>query len=169
MDSFAWPGSCLRQLACVKSLRRAAILTLCSMAIACASPEQATRAQFQERLKTSAPLTYPELNQLVGYTLAAIGGRPIRVRQQGAIRTLDAQGRAEVLTVLGGGAPVSDAGLRKADNRTLRGIEGPGTPAHSELDAAQTLWIDVETFLPQRFELTYSLPGFGDYTYDIVW
>ena len=166
---FAWPGACLRQLACLKSLRRAAILTLCLMAIVCASPEQATRAQFQERLKTSAPLTYPELNQLVGYTLAAIGGRPIRVRDQGTIRTLDAQKRAEVLTVLDGGPPVSDAGLRDADNRALRGIEGPGTPVHSELDAAQTLWIDVETFLPHRFELTYSLPGFGDYAHDIAW
>jgi len=145
------------------------LIAVCLMAIACESPEQATRSQFQERLKTSAPLTYPELNQLVGYTLAAIGGRPIRVRDQGSIRVMDAQGRAEVLMVLGGGAPASDAGLRHADNRTLRGIEGPGTPVHSELDAAQTLWIDVETFLPQRFELTYSLPGFGDYAYDIAW
>ncbi len=145
------------------------LIAVCLMAIACGSPEEATRAKFQERLKSSAPLTYPEVNQLVSYTLAAIDGRPIRVRDQGTIRTLDAQRRAEVLTVLGGGAPVSDAGLRNADNRTLRGIEGPGTPARSELDAAQTLWIDVETFLPHRFELTYSLPGFGDYAYDIAW
>jgi hypothetical protein len=145
------------------------LIAVCLMAIACGSPEEATRAKFRERLKSSAPLTYPEVNQLVSYTLAAIDGRPIRVRDQGTIRTLDAQRRAEVLTVLGGGAPVSDAGLRNADNRTLRGIEGPGTPARSELDAAQTLWIDVETFLPHRFELTYSLPGFGDYAYDIAW
>jgi len=145
------------------------LIAVCLMAIACESPEEATRATFQERLETSAPLTYLEVNQLVSYTLAAIGGRPIRVRDQETIRTLDAQGRAEVLTVLGGGAPVSDAGRRNADNRTLRGIEGPGTPPHSELDATQTLWIDVETFLPQRFELTYSLPGFGDYAYDIAW
>lgn len=150
-------------------MRGAAFLIACLMAIACESPEEATRATFQERLKSSAPLTYPEVSQLVSYTLTAIGGRPIRVRDQGAIRTLDAQRRAEVLTVLGGGAPVSDAGLRQADHRTLRGIEGPGTPVHSELDAAQTLWIDVETFLPHRFELTYSLPGFGDYAYDIAW
>jgi len=145
------------------------LIAVCLMAIACGSPEEATRAKFQERLKSSAPLTYPEVNQLVIYTLAAIGGRPIRVRDQGTIRTLDAQKRAEVLTVLGGGPPVSDAGLRNADTRALRGVEGPGTPVHSELDAAQTLWIDVETFLPHRFELTYSLPGFGDYAYDIAW
>ena len=149
--------------------RAGILLTLCSMAIACGSPEEAARVKFQERLRASAPLADPEVNQLVSDTLAAIGGRPIRVRDQGTTRTLDAQGRAEVLTVLGGGAPVSDAGLRQADNRTLRGIEGPGTPVHSELDAAQTLWIDVDTFLPHRFELTYSLPGFGDYAYDIAW
>ena len=149
--------------------RAAILLTLCSMALACESPEEAARAQFQERLKASAPLAYPEIIQLVGYTLAAIGGRPVRIREQGTVRERDAKGRAEVLAVLGNGAPVSDAGLRTADNRTLRGIEGPGTPVHSELDAAQTLWIDIGTFLPHRFELTYSLPGFGDYAYDIEW
>ena len=149
--------------------RGALILASCLLAIGCESPEDATRARFRERLQASTPLTQPEVNQLVSFTLAAIGGRPIRIRGQGAVRELDAKGRAEVLAVLGGGPPVSDAGLRKAGNLTLRGIEGPGTPVHSELDAAQTLWIDIDTFLPHRFELTYSLPGFGDYAYDIVW
>jgi hypothetical protein len=138
------------------------LLTLCLITVACESAEEATRAR-------SGSLTHAEVNQLVSYTLAAIGGRPVRVREQGAVRALDAKGRAEVLTVLGGGVPVSDAGIRSFDNRTLRGIEGPGTPTHSELDAAQTLWIDIDTFLPHRFELTYSLPGFGDYAYDIAW
>jgi hypothetical protein len=145
------------------------LLTLCAVAVACESPEEAARARFQERVKAPATLTHPEVNQLVSYALAAVGERSIRVREQGAVRALDAKGRAEVLTVLSGTVPVSDAGIRRADNRTLRGIEGPGTPTHSELDAAQTLWIDIDTFLPHRFELTYSLPGFGDYAYDIAW
>ena len=149
--------------------RAAIVLTLCSMAMACESPEEAARGQLEERLKAPASLTPLEVDQLVSYTLAAVGGRPVRIREQGAVRELDAKGRAEVLAVLGGGPPVSDAGLRTADNRTLRGIEGPATPVHSELDAAQTLWIDIRTFLPHRFELTYSLPGFGDYAYDFVW
>lgn len=145
------------------------LLTLCAVAAACESPEEAARARFQERLKAPATLTHPEVDQLVSYVLAAVGERPVRVREQGAVRALDAKGRGEVLTVLSGTVPVSDAGIRTADNRTLRGIEGPGTPTHSELDAAQTLWIDIDTFLPRRFELTYSLPGFGDYAHDIVW
>ena len=149
--------------------RGAIVLAACLLAVGCKSPEDATRARFRERLRASAPLTPPEVNQLVTYTLAAIGGRPVRIAEQGAVRELDAKGRAEVLAVLGGGPPVSDAGLRTTDARTLRGIEGPGTPVHSELDAAQTLWIDVSTFLPHRFELTYSLPGFGDYAYDLAW
>jgi hypothetical protein len=145
------------------------VLASCLLALGCESPEDATRARFRERLQTATPLTHPEIDQLVSYTLAAVGRRPIRIREQGAIRELDAKGRAEVLAVLGSGPPVSDAGRRTADNRTLRGIEGPGTPVHSELDAAQTLWIDIDTFQPHRFELTYSLPGFGDYAYDLVW
>src|SRR5262245_59938376 len=124
----------------------ALVLAWCVLAIGCESPEDATRAQFRERLQASTPLNHPEIDQLVSYTLAAIGGRQIRIREQGAVRELDAKGRSEVLAVLAGGAPVSDAVLRSTDNRTLRGIEGPGTPVRSELDAAQTLWIDIETF-----------------------
>jgi len=150
-------------------IRSALALASCLLALGCQSPEDATRARFRERLRASTPLTHPEVDELVSDTLAAIGGRPVRIREQGAVRELDAKGRAEVLAVLGGGPPVSDAGLRTADNRTLRGIEGPGTPVRSELDAAQTLWIDIGTFLPHRFELAYSLPGFGDYAYDFVW
>ena len=156
---------------CVRLKRdtTALLLASCLLAVGCESPEDAARARFRERLQASTPLTHSEINQLISYTLAAIGGRPVRIREQGALRELDAKAGAEVLAVLGGGAPVSDAGLRTADNRTLRGIEGPGTPVQSELDAARTLWIDIDTFLPHRFELTYSLPGFGDYAYDIVW
>ncbi len=145
-----------------------ALLALSWLVTACESPEDAARARFQERLKTSAPLTHAEMGQLVGHTLAAIGGRPARVRDGTTVRTLDAKAQAEVLAVLSGELPVSDAGVRQADNRILRGIEGPATPAHSELDAAQTLWIDVDTLLPHRFELIYSLPGFGDYAYDLI-
>ena len=159
----------IRILVRLKPDTTAFVLTSCLLALGCESPEDATRARFRERLHAPTPLTPPEVNQLVNYTLAAIGGRPVKIREQGAVRELDAKGRAEVLAVLGGGPPVSDAGPRTADNRTLRGIEGPGTPVRSELDAAQTLWIDVGTFLPHRFELAYSLPGFGDYAYDIVW
>jgi hypothetical protein len=148
----------------------ALVLASCLLAVGCESPEDATRARFRERLQASAPLTHSEINPLVSDTHAAIGGRPVRIREQGAaLRELDAKARAEVLAVLGGGTPVSDAGLRTADNRTLRGIEGPGTPVRSELEAAQTLWIDIDTILPRRFELTNRLPGFGDYAYDIVW
>jgi hypothetical protein len=149
--------------------RTALVFAWCLLALGCGSPEDSTRRQFRERLDAPTSLTSAEIDQLIGYTLAAIGGRPVRIREQGAVRELDAKGRAEVLAVLGRGAPVGDAGLRAVDSRKLRGIEGPGTPVHSEIDAAQTLWIDVDTFLPHRFELTYSLPGFGDYAYDLVW
>jgi hypothetical protein len=145
------------------------LLVPLTLLIACGSPEDAARARFRERLLASESLTHAEVNQLVAGTLAAVGGRPLRVRDGEAVRTLDGRGRAEVLAVLGGNFPVSDAGVRTTGGVTLRGVEGPATPSHSELDAAQTLWIDLETFLPQRFELTYSMPGFGDYAHDLVW
>jgi hypothetical protein len=137
--------------------------------LSCGSPEDAASARFRERLQSPAPLTHAEVNQLVTETIAHVGGRPLRVRDGGSARTLDGRGRAEMLTVLSGSIPIRDAGIRRDGDRTLRGIEGPGTPAHAELDAAQTLWVDVDTFLPQRFDLTYSLPGFGDEGHDFVW
>jgi hypothetical protein len=156
----------------IRSVRSslAVFLAVYTMTMAgCRSPEDAARARFRERLHASTPLTHAEISQLVAGTLEAVGGRPVRVREGTTVRTLDARGRAEILAVLSGNVPTSDAGLRKTGGVVLRGIEGPATPPRSELDAAQTLWIDVDTLLPDRFELTYSMPGFGDYAHDLVW
>jgi len=49
-----------------------------------------------------------------------------------------------------------------------RGLTTGATPAMSELDAMQTLWIDVDSFVPRRYEFAYSSPGFGDYSYDLM-
>jgi hypothetical protein len=38
----------------------------------------------------------------------------------------------------------------------------------SELDAMQTLWIDIDSLVPRRYEFAYSSPGFGDYAFDLV-
>ena len=64
-------------------------------------------------------------------------------------------------------AAVYDAGPKTEGNATWRGLKAGGTPVHSEVDATQTLWIDVETFEPRRYEFEYSMPGQGDYSYDL--
>jgi hypothetical protein len=69
------------------------------------------------------------------------------------------------------GSQLTDAGTRIMDGAVLRGIqmpwkaprfntEGPDIP-----DTVQTLWIDVETLLPRRYEIAVNVAGIGDYGY----
>ena len=104
---------------------------------------------------------------LVVETIRSIGSRRLRVLELGGVRELDPVIRSEVLSVLTSGISIEDTGARVEQGRAWRGLSGPGTPPRSELDATRTLWIDVDTLRPVRYELTYSLPGYGDYTYDL--
>jgi hypothetical protein len=151
----------------LRFVNRWCVLIVLSVAVACGTPEDPARREFRARLATPARLSDDELARLINEVIGALGNRVVRVREGNSTRTLDAKGRADVLAVLTGTFPVADVGLRKDGEQTLRGIGGPGTPIHSELDAAQTLWIDIDTLLPRRFDLVYSLPGMGDVAYEL--
>jgi hypothetical protein len=97
-----------------------------------------------------------------------IAGKSVQVREGAISRTLDNEQRLAVLGVLSDPDAVYDGGLRLEGNATWRGLKAGATPVLSELDATQTLWIDVETFLPRRYEFEYSSPGFGDYAYELT-
>ena len=59
--------------------------------------------------------------------------------------------------------------MRKTDSGTvLRIINAPGRSAYSEHDATRRLLVDTETFVPQRFEFSYDVPGLGDYAFDLL-
>jgi hypothetical protein len=73
-----------------------------------------------------------------------------------------------VLGLLSDPGEVYDGGLRVDGKKVWRGLKTGATPALSELDATQTLWIDVDSFVPRRYEFEYSSPGFGDYAYDLT-
>jgi hypothetical protein len=51
---------------------------------------------------------------------------------------------------------------------TFRVLNAPGRSRDSEVEAARQLWVEVETFLPRRFQFTYAFPGYGDYAFDLV-
>ena len=40
----------------------------------------------------------------------------------------------------------------------------PARSDNAEVEAARKLWIDVDTFLPRRFEFVYGVAGYGDYS-----
>ncbi len=135
---------------------------------ACQSPEERARSEFRTRLKQEGRLTPAELRRLFDEIGLVIAGQPVHVRQGAVTRALDEEQRVAVLGMLSDPAAVYDSGLRIEGASTWRGVKAGGTPVMSEVDATQTLWIDVDTLVPKRYEFAYSMPGFGDYAYDLT-
>jgi hypothetical protein len=144
------------------------IVALVAANVACWLPEDRARAGFRARLMKSERLSDQELWRLAQLAVEAIGDKSARAQADGISRPLESRERAAAFALLAGDIPLEDAGVRASGNTTLRGLSGPGTPIRSEIDAQQTLWIDVDTFLPRRYELTFSLAGQGDSAYDLM-
>jgi hypothetical protein len=123
---------------------------------------------MRSRLKQPSRLSADEIHQVFNQIAPVIAGRRVFVRQGALTRMLDDQERASVLGMLSDPAAVYDAGMKVDGNSIWRGLRTGGTPAMSELDANQTLWVDADTFTPRRYEFEYSSPGFGDYAYDLT-
>jgi hypothetical protein len=144
------------------------LIAIAALSAACQSPEQKARAEFSTRLKQDRRLTPDELRRLFDEIAPVVATRPLHATEGALTRVLDEQQRVAVLGMLSDPTAVYDGGLRLASKGTWRGVKTGGTPVMSEIDATQTLWIDVDTFVPQRFEFEYSVPGFGDYAYDLA-
>lgn len=152
---------CLRWLA-------VALIVAAPATAACRSKADRLRDEFKVRLKTSAPLSRSELTRLMDETNRAMEGRKIRFVSNGVSHEPDEQERAAVLAVLHGQSSVEDGGVRDGNGATLRGVAGPATPVNSELEAIASVWVDVDTFLPRRYEFSYGQSASGDYAYDIT-
>jgi hypothetical protein len=151
---------------------RASLVVTLAAAIAvgaaCQSPEEKARVEFSARLKDPRLLSREEIVRFYDEIGRAIAGKHMRAKQGAVTRDLDERQKAAVLGMLSDPTLVGDRGVRTEDKRTLRGLDAGATPPTSEIDAAQTLWIDVDTFIPIRYEFAYSMPGLGDYAYDII-
>jgi hypothetical protein len=132
------------------------------------SPGEDPRAPvLRERLKQEKELNRAEIVTLFDLVAPVIEGKSVTIRKGAVTTPLDEKQRLEVLGLLGEPTAVYDGGVKVENDRTLRAISAPGTPAMSEIDATQTLWIDAATFVPVRYDFAYSVPGFGDYSYDL--
>lgn len=122
----------------------------------------------RDRLTAPGPLAAPEIAALLSEIGRRIQGRGLRVTDGAAGSPVDDRGREVLFAILTGSLPVEDVGLRPTAAGAVRGLRAPATPPRSEVGAKQTLWIDVETLLPRRFEFAYEVPGLGDLAYDLV-
>lgn len=133
--------------------------------------EPAEASAIRTRLAQPAPLTPEEIGLAMEAIARTIRGRTVTVTDGVDSSVVDERGQAVLFAVLSGTLPVADAGLEAVDapgrGHRWRGLRSPATPPRSEIAARQTIWVDVESLLPQRFEFRYDVPGMGDVTYDI--
>ena len=139
-----------------------------AVSVGCESAEDKARAALSQRLRQETRLTQPEIVQLFGQIAPAIARKTVQVQQGALTRPLSEEERLKVLGMLSDPAGVYDAGLQSDGRTTLRALTSGATPVQSEVDAMQTLWIDADTFLPRKYEFAYSMPGLGDYSYDLT-
>lgn len=145
----------------------ACVFVLTIVAISC-TPEDPARVELRNRLKQQTVLTDDELGRVVTEVSKSIGDRPVRVAQDGATKDLDTSQRDVVLGMLTNRIGMYDEGLKEIGGRTLRVLNAPGLSNYMEYSATRRLLIDVETFLPQRFEFSYEFEGMGDYAFDLA-
>jgi hypothetical protein len=150
-------------------VRRIAILVVSSISIAsCASRDDPQRAALRERMTQEAQLSQEEIARVFEQVDLALQGKTVRVSRGATTTELDAAERDVVLGMLGDRAGVFDEGLRSGGGRRARVFNAPGVSSNPEIEATRRLFVDVETFLPLRFEYAYAFASPDDYSLDLV-
>lgn len=153
----------------MRFLVRVVGLLLMSLVISgCGPKEDPARTALRVRLKQEIRLTDEELGRELDEVSRTVAAKTVRFQQDGATRELNEQQREDVLGMLTNRAGVYDEGLRVDGGATVRIVNAPGRSLNSEYEATRRLLVDVETFLPRRFEFSYSVQGLGDYSVDLL-
>jgi len=150
-------------------LKLIGVFLFSSMALAgCATPEDPARVELRARLKQAAVLSAQDLTRLLDEVTRGVGEKPVQFSGDAGSGELTKEQRDVVLGMLTNREGVFDEGLRTIGAATLRVVNAPGLSAHPEYSAARRLLVDVETFLPRRFEFSYEFQGMGDYELDLA-
>jgi hypothetical protein len=147
---------------------RVVLALLTSIVIAACAREDPARTALRERLKQTTPLSNEELGRVRDEVGRAIADKHVRIKEGGATHEFDERQRYVVLGMLTEPAGMFDEGLRQEAGTTVRVLNSPGESDNAEIEASRRMWVDIETFLPVRFEFTYAFPGNGDYAYDLA-
>jgi hypothetical protein len=143
-------------------------VVLASVAVsACAKPEDPARVELRARIKQEATLSPQDLSRMMDEVAHTLDGKKVQATRDSMTSDLDQEQRDVVFGMLSNREGVFDEGLRTTSGSALRIINAPGLSLHPEYSAARRLFIDVETFVPRRFEFAYEFPGMGDYALDL--
>jgi len=144
------------------------LCVLSFVAASCAAPEDPARVELRNRLKQQTVLTDEELGRVVTEVSKSIGDKPVKINQDGVTKDMDAEQRSVVLGMFENRMGMYDEGLKDVGGRTVRVLNAPGISQYMEYSAMRRIMVDVETFLPRRFEFSYEFQGMGDYGFDLV-
>lgn len=143
------------------------VLALTVSATACVS-EPPERAALRERLKQPAQMSQEELGRTLDEIAKTIQGKAILVQVEAATKEMNQEQRDVVLGMLTDRVGVFDEGLRTDNGVTLRILNAPGLSTNPEFSAARRLLVDINTFIPRRFEFNHEVAGLGDYGFDLT-
>jgi hypothetical protein len=149
-------------------MRRIVLVLLASVAFASCGPrEDPARAGLRERLGRQEPLSAEEIARVLDEVSRTLEGRTVRIVRGSTKSELAAGDREVVLGMLTDRAGVFDEGIRAGGGRSARVFNAPGRSNNPEIEASRRLFVDVETFLPLRFEFAHAFQSPDDYSYDL--
>lgn len=145
------------------------LAVLASMALlpACRAPEDPVRVALRERARQQGRLMDEDLTRFREEVGKTIAGKKVVLQAVGMSRELTEDEYPMVLGMLGQPAGLFDEGLKDENGVMLRVLNAPAESTNTEIEAARRLYVDVETFLPTRFEYFHAFAGYGDYSYDL--
>lgn len=143
-------------------------LTMAAVLVsACAPPEDPARVALRERASQEGRLSDDDLTKLRAEVSRTIAGKKVSLEAVGVTRPLAEDERPLILGMLEDPAGLFDEGLKRENGVVLRVLNAPAESANAEIEAARRLYVDVETFLPRRFEFFHAFEGYGDYSFDL--
>ena len=140
----------------------------CVTLSACATPEDPARVARRGLLTQETRLSAVDLDRFREAIRQSLTDARVRVNDGAGLRELSLDERQVVFGMLTDPAGMYDEGLRQDDGARARVLNAPGVSTDMEIEASRRLWVDVETFLPRRFDFTYAFAGHGDYSFQLV-
>jgi len=142
-------------------------LVACAVVSACGVREDPARRELSQRLRQDAQLSSEELGRFRAEISRAMEGKTL-LKQGSVPEELDAEQRELISDILAGPPGLFDEGMKMQGEKTFRVLNAAARSTDAEVEAFQRLWIDVETFLPRRFEMAHAVQGYEAYTIDLV-
>jgi hypothetical protein len=148
-------------------VRRAALILLATISLASCAPREIRRGRSPLATEAAVAALSGRDGRVFEEVSRALQGKTIRIVRGSTATDLGEAERDVVLGMLADRTGVFDEGLRSGGGRQARVFNAPGQSNNPEIEASRRLFVDVETFLPLRFEFAYAFPSPDDNSYDL--